>query len=490
VSLRMRILLLLAGVVIGAALASVAAVRFVAERRFRTFVSSGDTARAEELALLLAAFHDLRGSWDGVQDLFGDMGPAGRAGMGGMMREGRRGGPLRPGESLLGARSRVVLVDLGGTVVADSSRVLLGTRRLAGDAGTAGGADAAAAGIAVAGRDGVVGTLFVGTMLEPGLAASDAAFLASVTRAIVAATVLAAAAALVAGLFAVRRLTQPVAELTRAAERAGAGDLDVRVAVSGRDEIARLAGSFNRMTEALRDQEAGRRRMIADSAHELRTPVSLIQGTVEAMLDGVYAPDRSTLEGLHEETLRLSRLVEDLNELSLLESGTLALAIEDADLAEIARIEAGRFTARAAERGVTIAVECAPRLPRVSVDRLRIGQVIANLLGNALRHTPRGGAIAVRLEAPDGGRLRLAVEDSGPGIPEGERARVFERYYRVDGARAAAEGGRGLGLAIAAGIVKAHGGTMYAGRSAVLGGAMVAMEMPAARLDAAAPVPL
>jgi two-component system sensor histidine kinase BaeS len=96
----------------------------------------------------------------------------------------------------------------------------------------------------------------------------------------------------------------------------------------------------------------------------------------------------------------------------------------------------------------------------------------------------------VRLEAPDGGRLRLAVEDSGPGIPEGERARVFERYYRVDGARAAAEGGRGLGLAIAAGIVKAHGGTMYAGRAAVLGGAMVAMEMPAARLDAAAPVPL
>jgi signal transduction histidine kinase len=490
VSLRARMLLLLAAVVIGASLASVAAVRFAAESRFRTFVSTGDTARAEELALLLAAFHDLRGSWDGVQDLFGVMGPVGRAGMMGMMREGRRAGPLRPGESPLGTRSRVVLVDLDGTVVADSSRELLGTRRPAGDAATTGGANAAAAGIPVIGRDGIVGTLFVGTMLEAGLAASDAAFLDSVTRAIVAATVLAAAAALVAGLFALRRLTRPVAELTRAAERAGAGDLDVRVAVHGRDEIARLAGSFNRMTEALQDQEAGRRRMIADSAHELRTPVSLIQGTVEAMLDGVYPPDRSTLEGLHEETLRLSRLVEDLNELSLLESGTLALAIEDADLVEIARSEAGRFAARAAEHGVSIAVESAAGLPRAAVDRLRIGQVIANLLGNALRHTPRGGAIAVRLEAPDGGRLRLAVEDSGPGIPEGERARVFERYYRVDGARAAAEGGRGLGLAIAAGIVKAHGGTMYAGRSAVLGGAMVAMEMPAARLDAAAPVPL
>ena len=481
-SLRAKMLLLLAGVVLGAALASLGAVRFAAEARFRTFVSAGDTGRAEELARMLAAFHDLRGSWDGVQELFGEMGPAGRPGMGGMMRDTRRGGPDRPGFPMAGARSRVVLVDLGGTVVADSGREMLGTRR---DALAPG-----AAGIPVAGRGGTVGTLFVGTMLEPGLAASDADFLRSVTRAMVAATALAAAAALAAGLFAIRRLTKPVAELTRAAERAGAGDLDVQVTVHGADEIARLAGTFNRMTRTLRDQEEGRRRMIADSAHELGTPVSLIQGTVEAMLDGVFPPDRPTLEALHEETLRLSRLVEDLNELSLLESGTLALAIEDADLAEIARSEAGRFTAKTAEKGVSIAVEAAAGLPVAAVDRLRIGQVIANLLGNALRHTPRGGAIAVRLEAMDGARLRLAVEDSGPGIPEAERARVFERYYRVDGARAAAEGGRGLGLAIAAGIVKAHGGTMYAGSSAALGGAMVVMELPAPRLDAAVPAPL
>jgi signal transduction histidine kinase len=471
VSLRAKMLLLLAGVVLGAALASMGAVRFAAEARFRTFVSAGDTGRAEELARMLAAFHDLRGSWDGVQELFGELGPAGRPGMGGMMRDTRRGGPERLGFPMAGARSRVVLVDLDGTVVADSGREMLGTHR---DAHAPG-----AAGIPVAGRGGAVGTLFVGTMLEPGLAASDADFLRSVTRAMAAATVLAAAAALAAGLFAIRRLTKPVAELTRAAERAGAGNLDVQVTVHGGDEIARLAETFNRMTRTLRDQEEGRRRMIADSAHELGTPVSLIQGTVEAMLDGVYPPDRPTLEGLHEETLRLSRLVEDLNELSLLESGALALDIVEADLAEIARSEAGRFAARAAEQGVTIAVEGAAGLPRAAVDRLRIGQVVANLLGNALRHTPRGGAIAVRLDQPADGRLRLAVEDSGPGIPEAERAKVFERYYRVDRARAAAEGGRGLGLAIAAGIAKAHGGTMSAAASGTLGGAKVVMELPA-----------
>lgn len=480
-SLRAKLLLLLAGVVVGAALASVGSVRFAAETRFRSFVSAGDTARAEELAIVLAAWHDLRGTWDDVQDALQGKDAAGRAGMGGMMREGRRGTLDRSDASPTGARSRVVLVDAEGTVVVDTSRTLLGSRFPETVAG---------AGIPVVGNGGTVGTLFVGAMMGPGLAASDTAFLASVTRAIVLAAGIAALAALVVGLLAVRRLTNPVAELTRAAERAAAGDLGVRVAVSGKDEIARLAGTFNRMTEALRDQEEGRQRMIADSAHELATPVSLIQGTVEAMLDGVYPSDRSTLEGLHEETLRLARLVEDLNELSLLDSGTLELRLEEAELAEIARSEAGRFTAKAAEKGVSIAVEAAVGLPGAAVDRLRIGQVLANLLGNALRHTPRGGSIAVRLEAMEGARIRLAVEDSGPGIPEAERARVFERYYRVDGARAAAEGGRGLGLAIAAGIVKAHGGTMRAGSSAALGGAMIVLEIPAPRLDAAAPPPL
>lgn len=478
-SLRAKMLVLLVGVVVGAALAGVVAVRFAAETRFRSFVSAGDSERAEEIAIMLAAWHDVRGSWDGVQAAFQDRDTAGRMGMGGMMREGRRGSFGRVDASPAFTRSRVVLVGLDGTVVVDSSRTLLGTRF-----------EATGEGIPIVGSGGTVGTLYVGAMLEPGLAGSDMAFLASVTRAIVLAAAVAALAALAVGLFAVRRLTQPVAELTLAAERAAAGDLGVRVAVRGKDEIARLAGTFNRMTEALLDQEEGRQRMIADSAHELRTPVSLIQGTVEAMLDGVYPSDRSTLEGLHEETLRLARLVEDLNELSLLDSGTLELRLEDADLAEIARSEAGRFTAKAAEKGVSISVECADGLPNAAVDRLRIGQVLANLLGNALRHTPRGGAIAVRLAAMDGARLGLAVEDSGPGISEAERARVFERYYRVDGARAAAEGGRGLGLAIAAGIVKAHGGTMRAGSSARLGGAMVVVEIPAPRLDAAAPAPL
>jgi signal transduction histidine kinase len=478
VKLRTRILLLLAGVVVGAALASIVGVRIAAEGRFRSFLGAGDVSRAEDLAALLEGWYGLRGSWDDVQGALQDQDEAIRPGMG-MMRDGRRGAMGRPAEAASAKRSRIVVTDTDGVVVVDSTQALLGTRF----EGTAGGVPVTRGGIRI-------GTVYVGSMLGPGLAAADAAFLASVSRAIMLAAGIAALVALAIGLLAVRRLTSPVAELTRAAERAGAGDLGVRVAVRGRDEIARLAETFNRMTGALGDQEEGRRRMIADSAHELRTPVSLIQGTVEAMLDGVYPSDRPTLEGLHEETLRLSRLVDDLSELSLIESGTLALDLEEADLAEIARAEAERFTTRASEKGVSVAVEAGAGLPSAAVDRRRFGQVMANLLGNALRHTPAGGAIVVHLETSEGARLRLAVEDSGPGIPEAERERVFERYYRVDGARAAAEGGRGLGLAIAAGIVKAHGGAMRAEASAELGGARIVVELSGTRLDAAPSSPI
>jgi signal transduction histidine kinase len=479
VSLRTRLLLLLAGVVIGAALASVAGVRIAAERRFRTFMGAGDVARAEDLAFGFAAGYGMDGSWtwDDIQKAFQDRDAAGRPGMG-MMRDGRRGAMGRTDEVAPGDRSRIVVTDADGVVVVDSSRALLGTRL------------AAAGGVPVTRGGRTVGTVYVGSMLGPGLAAADAAFLASVSKAIMLAAGIAALVALAIGLLVVRRLTSPVAELTRAAERAGAGDLGVRVAVRGRDEIARLAETFNRMAGALSDQEEGRRRMIADSAHELRTPVSLIQGTVEAMLDGVYPSDRPTLEGLHEETLRLARLIEDLNELSLIESGTLSLDLDDADLAEIARAETARFAARASEKGVSVAVEAGAGLPSAAVDRRRFGQVMANLLGNALRHAPAGGAIMVRIDAPEGNRVRLAVEDSGPGIPETERERVFERYYRVDGARSTAAGGRGLGLAIAAGIVKAHGGTMRADTSAELGGARIVVELPGTRLDAAPSPPV
>jgi two-component system OmpR family sensor kinase/two-component system sensor histidine kinase BaeS len=464
VSLRARIALLVAGVVIGAAVASVIAVRLVAESQFRSLVQDTDLSRAEALAPVLAEYFREMRSWEGVQELVSSLPP-----MRGMMMRGPEGRMPQAGRAaMIGAGDRVVLVDDRGVVVGDSGAVLLGTRHPP---------TRVVEGVPVRSPEGLMGSVFVGTMVDRGLAPADSAFLASIARAIVAATGIAALVAIAIGLLVAGRMTGPVRELTRAAEKAEQGDLDVEVSSRVGGEIGRLASAFNRMARSLREQEESRRRMTADSAHELRTPASLIQGTVEAMLDGVYPTDRATLQGLHEETLRLSRLVEDLGELSLLEAGRLTLELEPTDLGALVRREADRFAGAVREAAIELSVAADPALGLVAVDPGRMGQVLANLLSNALRHTPRGGSIEVAVTREGVGALAMRVDDSGPGIPEEERGKVFERYYRVDASRSAAAGGRGLGLAIAAGIVRAHGGSIRA-EPARLGGASFVMVLP------------
>lgn len=455
-SLRARIALLVAGVVVGAAIAGMTAVRMVSESRFRSLVGETDMARAAALVPVLEDYYVQRGSWEGIQQIVSAM-----SGMQGKMMGGRQGRTPQMGRAAMAlADARVVITDGRGVIVADSTGGLLGTQR----------APKGVEGLSLRAASGVVGTLYVGTMVDRGLGPADAAFLASIARAIIVAMSLAALAAIAIGLVVAGRIAGPVRDLTRAAERAALGDLEVRVRSRVGGEIGRLSTAFNSMAGALQAQEEGRRRMIADSAHELRTPASLIQGTVEAMLDGVYPADRSTLLGLHEETLRLSRLVGDLGELSLLEAGRLDLVRRLTDCEALARGEVERFATTAREAEIDLSFSSEPGVPSAVVDPGRLGQVIANLLSNALRHTPRGGRIGVRVAREGDRALSIGVEDSGPGIPEAERARVFERYYRADAARSSASGGRGLGLAIAAGIVRAHGGTIRVG-SAALGGA-------------------
>lgn len=461
-NLRARIALLVAAVVAGSALAGTIAVRVVAESRFRTLVRDTDRARALTLAPVLESLYEEVGSWDGAQQVVVSL-----VGMRGNAGGHRERMPQMTRAAMAAPGSRIVVTDARGLVVVDSDEALLGTR-------TTG---RAADGIPLVVRGAVVGQAYIGTMIDRGLAPADSAFLASVTRAIVVATALAALAAMAVGLLVADRITRPVRDLTRAAERAASGDLDVRVSSGGGGEIGRLAGAFNAMTVSLREQVEGRKRLIADSAHELRTPASLIQGTVEAMLDGVYATDRATLEGLHQETVRLSRLVADLGELSLLDAGRLTLDLADTDLGRLARMETARFAERARVAGVELTTRAEPGEYQARVDAARIGQVVANLLTNALRVTPRGGSVVVTVGYAGAGGVELRVEDTGPGIPVSERERVFERYYRLDDARATATGGRGLGLAIASAIVRAHGGTLRATESA-LGGACLTLNLP------------
>lgn len=264
---------------------------------------------------------------------------------------------------------------------------------------------------------------------------------------------------LVGGLAAgrvVRRTAAPIADVMDAADRVATGDYAARVDPLGTGDTRRLARSFNAMAERLQTDEARRRELLADIAHELRTPLSVIRGNVEGMLDGLYPPDATRLRPLLEETTKMARLLEDLQTLSTAEAGALRLHREPVDVAALVEDAIAAFDARAAGRGVGLEARVEPGLDPLEADPVRLGEVVANLLSNAVRHTPRGGTVTVSARREDT-RVIVEVVDTGPGIPAEQLPNVFERFVGSSDS-----GGTGLGLAIARRLVEAHGGTIEA----------------------------
>ena len=267
--------------------------------------------------------------------------------------------------------------------------------------------------------------------------------------------------ALLIGGLLFRSIIAPLRGLTTASQAIADGDLSVRAPVRGRDEVAQLAVSFNRMAESLDRAEEARRNQTADIAHELRTPLTVLQGTLEAMLDGVYPTDRENIWASLAQVQMLNRMVEDLRLLALADAGQLQLQASTLDLERFLRETVEGYQAQARERGVALALETSPTLSPVLADRERLAQVVGNLLSNGLRYVPRGGHIAVRATGGRG-EVAVSVADDGPGVPEEDLPHLFERFWRGDPARRRASGGSGLGLAIVRRIVEAHGGRTWA----------------------------
>ena len=272
-------------------------------------------------------------------------------------------------------------------------------------------------------------------------------------------------AAGVAGILLVvllsRRTLGAIGSLTAAARALGGGDLARRVEVKGGDEIAELGHAFNAMAEALQDAERQRRSLVADVAHELRTPLANIQGHVEAIQDGLIPADDAALETLHRQAGYLTRLVNDLRLLAQSEARELRLDMGPAAADELVERVAASFRPRAEAGAVRLVTEVAPGLPPLNIDRLRIEQALGNLTDNALGHTPAGGTVAIAA-VRHGQGVRITVSDTGAGIPAEALPYVFDRLYRVDPSRDRATGGAGLGLTIARQLVKAHGGDIWA----------------------------
>jgi signal transduction histidine kinase len=280
-----------------------------------------------------------------------------------------------------------------------------------------------------------------------------------IQRAIVIAGLSAGAVALVVAGVLAWRLVNPLRRLSEAADAIARGDLSQRVAVSSGDEVGDLAASFNHMAAELERAEKLRRNMTADVAHELRTPLSVVRGKLEGVLDGVYPATAEHLQPVLEATDLLTVLVDDLRTLAQAEAGNLALERRPVDVGDLLHDAVVNFEPQASDQDVAIELDLPPNPLEVLVDWHRISQVLGNLLTNALRHTPSGGRVVLSAEAA-GGQVRVTVTDTGTGIPAEELPYVFDRFWRGEKSRSRLSGGSGLGLAIARQLVELHGGTI------------------------------
>ena len=305
----------------------------------------------------------------------------------------------------------------------------------------------------------VVQMMGMGSMAESLRVDLEHGLSATLTSALLVSLPLSALLAALTAYWVSRRLARTANLLASGSRRMASGDYRLRLPVEGRDELAELAVHFNNLAEALDRVEQTRVELIGNVAHELRTPLAALQGYAEAAADGVLPPE-AVAKAISREVAAMRRLVEDLSLVSRVEAGSVELEPAPCDPAELVRAAHDRFASAFASKGVELRLELPPEgLPPVRADAGRVDQVLANLLANALRHTPKGGRVEIRL-ASAGAFARFCVRDSGPGIPEAYQQRIFERFFRLDAARSRGSGGSGVGLTVSKGLVEAMGGTM------------------------------
>ncbi|MBE7435618.1 MAG: HAMP domain-containing protein [Anaerolineales bacterium] len=430
--------------------------------QFSQYIDQNGRAFAQQLAPTLAQYYSRQGNWQGVEGLLNN--PWGNSMMGdgmGMMDEGSWGiwdGMAMNGEMGMGDSNpwnmmgiRLLLADAQGTIVADGAALDRGK--------TISSADLAA-GVPI-----LVGNQQVGTLLPvyAGTNVSNPAgdFISSVNHSTWLAGVIAAVVALVLGSILFFQIVSPVQKLTNAAQKIAAGDLGQRIPTQSQDEIGTLATAFNQMADSLAQHEELRRNLIADVAHELRTPLTIIQGNLEAMLDGILPTSPEEIATLRDEAAMLTRLVTDLRLLSLAESGQLKLERAKINVVELITRAVEPFRLQAQSSEVQLNLDLASNLPPIEVDVDRMTQVMRNLLGNALRHTPAGGCVTVACQSHKPQELSVTVSDTGEGIPPDDLPYIFDRFYRADKSRSRASGGSGIGLAIVKQLVEAHGGRVW-----------------------------
>ncbi|MCG8346373.1 MAG: ATP-binding protein [Chloroflexales bacterium] len=440
--------------------AAVLIVALLADRQvnsqFRLFLAQ-DRLADSELLDQLAEYYGRTGSWDGVAAVFRNASGSGAAG--GMSNRRGRG---------WGAPTLVLQDSSGQVVYPETAPASLDPRDWDGT-------------LPVVWQDRTVGNLLISLPGRMAAATPEQDFLIQINQALLQAGLLAGGLGVGLGLLIARGLTAPLQRLAGAAQQIAQGDLQQRVASSGTAEIANVARSFNAMAASLQRAEQVRRTMVADIAHELRTPLSVIQGNLQALLDDVYPLEKSEIAVIHNETLLLNRIVSDLRDLAQAEAGQLQFTLQalavDALVGQVRDV----FGDQAAAKGIDLELHVPDGLPPIYADYDRVQQVLHNILANALRYTPTGGRITLQVRETRHAERSMAVQqpadtsnlahqsptliffeitDTGPGIAPEDLPYVFERFWRADRSRSREQGGSGLGLAIARQLVLAQGGNM------------------------------
>jgi two-component system sensor histidine kinase BaeS len=446
------------------------------ERQFSIYVSETGRNEAGLLAAVFGDYFERHEGWDGVQDYVVALDRSPAQLMAYLFRA--EDSPLQQLETITGQEmltwgaqlleqvpwqtvawtltrlvrgDQVILADANGLVIADSGREMLGERL-------------APAQLEM-GRPVVVDGTTAGTVVvAAGLGVfnpQESAFLTRVNSGLLIIGLLSAGIALVVGWGLAHRVAAPARALTAAARDLADGNWDRQLSVRTNDEFGQMSAAFNEMAAEISRQSVLRRRLIADVAHELRTPLSVLRLEIEGAADGMQSAQEA-LAHAEAELVLLERLVQDLTLLARADAGEMTLDLEPEDLGAVVESTVERWRGAASTQDLQLTAQVEPDLPQITVDRVRITQVLTNLLSNALRHTAAGGRIEVKLRRQEeAAGVLVSVRDSGEGIPPVLVPHLFDRFYRVDTARSREKGGSGLGLSIARQVVESHGGTIW-----------------------------
>jgi signal transduction histidine kinase len=455
--------LTLAFILVAAATAGLVAIFIritTADRLNQFIIDQGRTSMEQSLVdyyTTAGTWEGLSQNWDQLQQGTGSGSNPGRGPQGG------RGSNGRDFKGVFGLAN-----ERGVVVVASDPHFPPGTQLPS---------DVLKAGTPITVNNAVVGTLVTTNQLVA-LNPTDALFLERINQALLLAILIALVVALVIGILLARTLTLPLRALTQATQRIGRGDLEQQVKVTSQDEIGTLAAAFNSMSQEVARVNLLRKRMTADIAHDLRTPLTVIGGYIESMRDGVLQPTQERLALIYAEIERLQDMVGDLRMLSQVDAGELKLSLQRIAPKAVLDRAAALFEHKAEQQGVILTVKAAEDGLEILVDEARLQQVMDNLISNALRYTPPGGSIQL-LAHPDKNRLVMSVKDTGAGIAPDELPLIFDRFYRVDSSRHSDTGESGLGLAIVKALVEAQGGRVWA-ESTLGEGTTIRLEFPIA----------